>query len=69
MVEGERPPLILRRIQSYDPDWPSSDDYTVHVDEGDQSVGRIFWRYAAHPEGLPWPNFQGLALSGVGKGP
>jgi hypothetical protein len=34
MVEGERPPLILRRIKSYDPDWPSSDDYTIHVDEG-----------------------------------
>jgi hypothetical protein len=54
MVEGKRPPLILRRIQSYDPDWRSPDDYTVHVDGGDQSVGRIFRRYAAHPEGLPW---------------
>jgi hypothetical protein len=47
--------LTLRRIQSYDPNWPSgSDDYTVHVDGGDQPVGRIFRRYAAHPEGLPW---------------
>ena len=54
MIEGERPLLILRRIQSCDPAWPSSDDYTIHVDERDQSVGRIFWRYAAHPEGLPW---------------
>ena len=26
----------------------------VHVDGGDQSVGRIFRRYATHPEGLPW---------------
>ena len=49
-----RPSLILRRIQSYWPDWRSPDDYTVHVDGEDQSVGRIFWRYAAHPEGLPW---------------
>ena len=54
MVEGERPPLILRRIQSYWPDWGSPDDYTVHVDGGDPPVGRIFCRYAAHPEGLPW---------------
>jgi hypothetical protein len=46
--------LILRRIQSYDPDWGSPNDYTVHVGGGDQSVGRIFRRYAAHPEGLPW---------------
>ena len=46
MVEGERSRLILRRIQS------SSDDFTVY--KGDQSVGRIFRRYAAHPEGLPW---------------
>ena len=51
MVEGKRQPLILRRIQSYEPDWRSPDDYTVHVDGGDQSVGRIFRRYAAHPEG------------------
>ena len=34
MVEGERPPLILRRIQSYEPDWRSPDDYTVHIDGG-----------------------------------
>jgi hypothetical protein len=54
MVEGKRQPLILRGIQSYEPGWPSPDDYTVHVDGRDQSVGRIFWRYAAHPEGLPW---------------
>ena len=49
MVEGERPPLILRRIQSYWPDWGSPDDYTVHVDGGDPPVGRIFCRYAVHP--------------------
>jgi hypothetical protein len=54
MVEGERPPLILRRIQSYWSDWKSPDDYTVHVDGEDQAVGRIFRRNAAHPEGLPW---------------
>ena len=54
VASGHKPPLILRRIQSYDPDWRSPDDYTVHVDGGDQSVGRIFWRYAAHPEGTPW---------------
>ena len=48
MVEGERSRLILRRIQS------GPDDFTVHKAGGDQSVGRIFWRYAAHPEGLPW---------------
>ena len=50
MVEGERRRLILRRIQSYDPGWRSPDDYTVHEAGGDQSVGRIFRRYAAHPE-------------------
>jgi hypothetical protein len=44
MAEGERPPLILRRIQS------SRDDFTVHEAGGDQSVAKIFRRYAAHPE-------------------
>ena len=39
MVEGERPPLILRRIQSYWSDWKSLDDYTVHVDGEDQVGG------------------------------
>jgi hypothetical protein len=42
MVEGERPLLILRRIQSYDPD-----DFTVHEAGGDQSVGRNHAPHAA----------------------
>jgi hypothetical protein len=34
--------LVLRHIQSYDPDWRNPDDYTVH--EGETTVGRIFRR-------------------------